>query len=129
MNIKGQFNIGKGKFEIETFFNSVKKKGVKQLMNLGAIEILSSLSGGNPIKHFGTSNFYYKDIKGKILIKDNHFTIEGFIGEKDGNQYIITKPFLLPGINILINKNRNTIELDELINRVNLAIKRIKERD
>ncbi|MFN4226967.1 MAG: hypothetical protein ACK4F0_02350 [Candidatus Ratteibacteria bacterium] len=128
MNIKGQFNIGKDKFEIETFFNSVRKKGVKQLMNFSAIEILSSLSGDNPIKHFGTSNFYYNEIKGKILIKDNYFTIEGLIGEKNGNQYIITKPFFLPGINILVNKNRNTIELNELINRINLAIERIKER-
>lgn len=128
MNIKGEFNIEKDKFEIETIFNSVKKKGVKQFMNFGAIEILSSLSGGNPVKQFGTSNFYYKDIKGKISIKDNHFTIEGLLGEKNENQYLITKPFLLPGINILINKRNNTIQLDELINRVNVAIERIKEK-
>ncbi|MGB9678104.1 MAG: hypothetical protein ACPLZ9_05735 [Candidatus Ratteibacteria bacterium] len=128
MNIKGEFNIGKDKFEIETIFNSVEKKGIKQFMNFGAIELLASLSGTNPVKIASSSNFYYKNIKGRILIKDNRFTIEGLLGEKGENQYLITKPFLLPGINILINKKNNTIEIDELINRVNLAIERIKQK-
>lgn len=128
MDIKGEFNLGNGNFEIETVFNSVRKKGTKQFMNFGAIEILSALSGGNPIKMAGSSNFYYKEIKGKVTIKNNRFTIEGLLGEKNGNQYLITRPFLLPGINILINKKNNTIQLDELINRVNLAIERIKEK-
>ncbi|HOK56063.1 MAG TPA: hypothetical protein PKV21_03050 [bacterium] len=129
MNINGEFNIGKGKFEIDVTFNSVKKRGIKQFMNFGAIELIASLSGGNPIRMAGSSNFYYKDIKGRISIKDNRFTIEGLLGEKNGNQYLITKPFLLPGINILINKKSNTIEIHELINRVNLAIERIREKD
>ncbi|MCX7917596.1 MAG: hypothetical protein N2589_05660 [bacterium] len=126
MNFEGTFYLKGEKFEIETIFNSVRVKGKKQFMNFGAIQVLSSLSGGNPIKYVGGSNFYYKDIKGKISIKDNHFTIEGLLGEKNGNQYLVIKPLLLPGINILVNKRNNTIKLDELINRVKLAIERIK---
>jgi len=127
MNLKGNLDISGETFEIETIFNSIKR-GVKQYMNFGAVELISSLSGGNPIRRFGQTNFYYKNIAGKISIKNNYFTIEGLAGEKGENQYLVIKPFLLPGINILINKNNNTIQLDEFINRVNLAIERIKKK-
>jgi len=127
INLKGYFNIAYEKREIEINFNSVKKLGIKQYMNFGAVELIASLSGGNILKRFGSSNFYYKNIAGKISIKDNDFTIEGLAGEKGENQYLIVKPFLLPGINILIDKKNNTIHLDEFINRVNQAIERIKQ--
>jgi hypothetical protein len=68
-------------------------------------------------------------MKGKILLKNNYLTIEGLAGEKGESQYLIIKPFLLPGINILIDKRNNTIQIDELINRINLAIERIKKKN
>lgn len=129
INLKGSFNISKEDLELEAIFKSIKRKGIKQYMNFGAIEFITSLSGANPIKQFGTSNFYYNNIGGKISIKNNHLTIEGLLGEKGENQYLITKPFLLPGINLLIDKRSNTIEINELINRVNLAIERIKQKN
>ncbi|MCM8803895.1 MAG: hypothetical protein NC833_01410 [Candidatus Omnitrophica bacterium] len=129
INLVGSFNILKGNLELDTIFKSIKKKGVKQYMNFGAIEFITSLSGTNPIKRVGTSNFYYSNISGKISIKNNRLTIEGLAGEKGENQYLVTKPFLLPGINLLIDKRNNTIEINELINRVNLAIERIKQKD
>ncbi|MCM8817925.1 MAG: hypothetical protein NC915_00340 [Candidatus Omnitrophica bacterium] len=128
INLNGNFNIEKDKFEFETSFNSVPKRGIKQYMNFGAVEVIASLSGGSVIKQFGTSNFYYKTIAGRISLKDNYLTIEGLAGEKGDNQYLIIKPILFPGINILIDKKNNTIKFDEFINRVNLAIERIKQR-
>ncbi|MGC8977039.1 MAG: hypothetical protein ACP5OB_05385 [Candidatus Ratteibacteria bacterium] len=127
INLNGSFNISKKNREFETFFKSIKKKGIKQYMNFGAIAFISSLSGENPVKQLGSSNFYYRDICGKITLKNDRLTIEGLLGEKGENQYLITKPFLLPGINLFINKRNNTIEIKELINRVKLAIERIKE--
>jgi len=129
MNISGNFNISKNNLEIEAIFNSAKTRNMRQYMNFGAIQLLTSLSGANPVKRVGSSNFYYKEMKGKILLKNNYLTIEGLAGEKGESQYLIIKPFLLPGINILIDKRNNTIQIDELINRINLAIERIKKKN
>ncbi len=129
MNILGNLNISKNNLEIETIFNSVKKRNVTQYMNFGAIQLLTSLSGTSPVKRVGSSNFYYKEIKGKISVKNNYLTIEGLAGEKGESQYLVIKPILLPGINILIDKRNNTIRIDELINRVNTVIERIKYKN
>ena len=129
MNILGNLNISKNNLEIETIFNSMKKRNVRQYMNFGAIQLLTSLSGTSPVKRVGSSNFYYKEIKGKISVKNNYLTIEGLAGEKGESQYLVIKPILLPGINILIDKRNNTIRIDELINRVNTVIERIKYKN
>jgi hypothetical protein len=129
MNIDGNFNISKDNFEIEAIFNSVKKRNIRQYMNFKAMELITFLSGTNSIKKMGSSNFYYKEMKGKISVKNNYLTIEGLAGEKGENQYLITKPFLLPGINILIDKKHNTIRIEEFINRVNFVIERIKQKN
>lgn len=126
INIDGNFEIKGNDINLETLFYSKTKKGIKQFMNFGALELLTSLSGSNPIKKVGESNFYYKTIFGKVIIKNGLFTIEGLAGEKNGKQYLMIKPILLPGINILIDRKNNTIELSDLIKRIKIAIERVK---
>lgn len=127
INISGNFYFQKKDFEFEIIFETVKKRGIKQYMNFGAIELLTSLSGTNPIRTIGSSNFYYKKMAGKITLKNKYLTIEGLAGQKGENQYLIIKPFFMPGINILVDKRTNTIKLDELIERVKIAVERIKK--
>lgn len=127
INITGNFYLQRKNFEFEIFFRSLEKKGVKKYMNFAAIELLTSLSGTNPVRSIGSSNFYYKKIAGKISLKNNYLTIEGLAGEKGEKQYLVIKPFLTPGINILVDKRTNTIKFDELIKRIKIAIERIKK--
>lgn len=127
IDIRGFFNLKGKNVELETTIKSVKKKGVKQIMNFGAIKVLVAMSGGSPIKSIGSSNFYYSKIGIKINLKNNYLTLKGLAGEKKNVQYIIKKSFFRQGINLTIDKNSNTIEISHFIRRIKSAIRRIKE--
>lgn len=106
---------------------SVNKRGVKKIMNFGAVKFFTTLAGGNPIKTIGTSNFYYGKIGMKITLKNNRLTIEGLLGERNGQQYIIKGRFLRNSINLTIDKSSNTIRISDLKERIQKAIERSKK--
>ncbi|MCM8762174.1 MAG: hypothetical protein NC929_02490, partial [Candidatus Omnitrophica bacterium] len=103
-----------------------KKKGVKQLMNFGAIKVIASLSGGSAIKSFGTSDFPYGMIAGSVVIHHRYLTIEGLAGRK-GHQELLIKKGLFKGINLFIDRRFNTIEIQDLRNRIIHAIETMKK--
>ena len=127
INVNGFLNFKGKDVEMETTIKSVRKRGVKQIMNFGAIKVLVAMSGGNPMKTIGSSNFYYSKIGIKITLKNNYLTLEGLAGERRNVQYMIKKSFLRQGINLTIDRNSNTIEISHFIRRIKDAIKRIKE--
>ncbi|MDX9799322.1 MAG: hypothetical protein RBT05_10750 [Bacteroidales bacterium] len=113
MDIEGKGYYSNGSPVLELIFKTKKSKGVKQVMNFGAVKFISSLGGGNPIKSIGSANFRYNIISGKVRIKDGYLTIEGLAGKK-GDKYFLVKSGLFGGINISIDK-RNTIKIEDLI--------------
>ncbi|MCD6408465.1 hypothetical protein J7L87_05385, partial [bacterium] len=127
INVNGFLNFKDKDVEMETTIKSVRKRGVKQIMNFGAVKVLVAMSGGNPIKSIGSSNFYYSKIGIKITLKNNYLTLEGLAGEKKNVQYMIKKSFLRQGINLTIDKKSNTIEISHFMRRIKNAIRRIKE--
>ena len=127
INVNGFLNFNGKDVEMETTIKSVRKRGVKQIMNFGAVKVLVAMSGGNLIKSIGSSNFYYSKIGVKITLKNNYLTLEGLAGKRRNVQYMIKKSFLRQGINLTIDRNSNTIEISHFIRRIKDAIKRVKE--
>jgi len=125
-NIDGNFKFEDKNYKLESKIFSVRKRGIKQIMNFGAVRFFTTLAGGNPIRMVGRANFYYGKIGLKITAKNNRLTIEGLLGEKKGQQYIIKKKFLRNSINLTIDKNSNTINISDLKKRIQTAIKRTK---
>lgn len=119
----GSFNKDEPQFDV--VFKSRKKKGVKQVMNFGAIKVISSLSG-SPVKSFGTSDFPYGLIYGRVIINKGYLTIEGLAGSK-GTQEILIKKGLLKGINLFIDRRFNTIRIEDLRGRIIHAIETMKK--
>ncbi|MCD6397333.1 MAG: hypothetical protein J7L71_07310, partial [Spirochaetaceae bacterium] len=125
-NIDGNFKLEDKNYKLESKIFSVRKRRIKQIMNFGAVKFFTTLAGGNPIKMMGSSNFYYGKIGLKITAKNNRLTIEGLLGEKNGQQYIIKGRFLRSSINLAIDKGSNTINISDLKKRIKTAIKRTK---
>jgi len=125
-NINGNFELGDGNYKLESKIVSVRKRRIKQIMNFGAVKFFTTLAGGNPIRMVGSSNFYYGKMGLKITAKNNRLTIEGLLGEKNGQQYIIKGRFLRSSINLAIDKSSNTINISDLKKRIKTAIKRTK---
>lgn len=121
--ISGILNVdGNGSFtekgpEIAVSFRTKPARGVKQVMNFGAIRVLASLGGGSPVKALGSSDFRYSLIAGKMTVKDGYLTIEGLAGKK-GDQNLLIRGGLFGGINLAISKDSNTIKIDELKRRI-----------
>jgi hypothetical protein len=106
-------------------FNSVKRRGVGQYMNFSAVQVISALGGGNPVKTMGSANFNYSKIAGRITLKENYITLQGLAGESRGQQYLIRGGIFGTGMNLMIDEKSNTIKLQELIDRVKNAVDRI----
>jgi len=114
MDVEGKGRLDKKGPAIEITFRSKKERGVKQVMNFGAVKVISSLGGGSPIKAIGSSNFAYSLIAGRATIKEGYLTIEGLAGERSGRQYLV-RSGLWGGINLTIDRETNTIKIDELV--------------
>jgi len=125
-NINGNFELEDGNYKLESKIVSIRKRRIKQIMNFGAVKFFTTLAGGNPIKMVGRANFYYGKIGLKITVKNNRLTIEGLLGEKNGQQYIIKGRFLRSSINLAIDKSSNTINISDLKKRIKTAIGRTK---
>jgi len=126
LDAEGNGSINKPEPDLEITFRSRKKKGVKQLMNFGAIKVIASLSGGSAIKSFGTSDFPYGMIAGRVTINNGYLTIEGLAGRK-GHQEILIKKGLFKGVNLFIDRRFNTINIQDLRKRIIHAIESMKK--
>lgn len=121
---------GKGAFtqegpEVEVSFRSKPARGVKQAMNFGAVRVLATLGGGSPIKTFGSSDFRYNLIAGRLTVKNDYLTIEGLAGRK-GDQNFLIRGGLFGGINLSIDRDSNTIKIEELQRRITTATQSLK---
>jgi len=131
VHIGGILDIdGKGSFtdrgpEVTVSFRSKPTKGVKQVMNFSAISVLASLGGGSPIKAFGSSDFGYNQMAGRLTVKENDLTIEGLAGER-GKQNLLIRGGVFGGINLSVDRNSNTISIEEIKHRVAAATQSIK---
>jgi len=83
------------------------------------------LSGGSVIKSFGTSDFPYGLIAGRAIIDNGYLTIRGLAGRK-GDQEILIKRGTFKGINLFIDRDLNTINIQDLKNRITHAIETMK---
>ncbi|MCM8829880.1 MAG: hypothetical protein NC824_02650 [Candidatus Omnitrophica bacterium] len=126
IDAEGKGSINKPEPDLDITFKSRKKKGVKQVMNFGAIKVIASLSGGSAIKSFGTSDFPYGMIAGRAVIDNGYLTIEGLAGRK-GHQELLIKKGMFKGINLFIDRRFNTIEIQDLRDRIIHAIETIKK--
>ncbi|HNS31696.1 MAG TPA: hypothetical protein PKN36_01820 [bacterium] len=118
MDIEGKGHIeGKSPF-LEITFRSKGAKGMRQVMNFGAVKAISSIAGGSPVKSLGSSNFSYSRIAGKITIREGYLTLEGLAGESKGKQFLV-KSGIFGGINLAIDKDTNTIKIEELVRTIN----------
>lgn len=111
--------------DMEIVFRSKKKRGVKQLMNFGAISFIASFGGGSPIRTFGSSDLGYNTMAGRVTIDEGYLTIEGLAGKEGYKQFLIRGGFF-GGVNLSIDKDLNTIRIQSLKNQINEAIQRVK---
>ncbi len=125
LDIDGKGKLAGGGSEVAASFRSRPVRGVKQVMNFSAIRVLASMGGGNPIRVFGSSDFGYSLIAGRLTVKDNHLTIEGLAGEK-GKQNLLIKGGVFGGVNLSVDRTSNTIRIEEVKRRVEAATKSIK---
>ncbi|MCX8082900.1 MAG: hypothetical protein N3D17_05850 [bacterium] len=121
--VRGSLN--KDTPDIDVVFRSKKKRGIKQVMNFGAIKVISSLSG-SPIKSFGSSDFPYGVIAGRVTMNNGYLTIEGLAGRK-GLHEILIKKGVFKGINLFIDRRFNTIKIEDLQRRITHAVETMKK--
>jgi len=126
LDIKGNGSLNKSEPDLDITFKSRKKNGVKQVMNFGAIKVIASLSSGSPIKSFGASDFPYSLIAGRAIIDNGYLTIKGLAGRK-GEQEILIKRGLFKGVNLFIDRDLNTIKIQDLKNSITNAIETMKK--
>ena len=94
MDIEGSGNFSEGVRALEISFRSRRTRGVKQVMNFGAVKAISSLGGGNPVKAVGGSNFGYSLIAGRVTIRNEFLTVEGACRGEGGHAvYSQKRPF------------------------------------
>lgn len=117
MDVEGRGHIAETGPVIEITFRSKRTRGVRQVMNFGAVKVISSLGGGTPAKSFGSSNFAYSSIAGRVTIQEGYLTVEGLAGERGGRQFLV-RSGLFGGINLTIDKETNTIKMEELIRMI-----------
>lgn len=125
LDSEGKGSLNKDEPQFDIVFSSRKKKGIKQVMNFGAIKVISSLSG-SPVKSFGRSDFPYGVIAGRAIINNGYLTIEGLAGKR-GTQDILIKKGLFKGINLFIDRRFNTIKIEDLRHRIMHAIETIRK--
>jgi len=125
LDLNGKAAFGKSGPEAEVSFRSKPARGVKQVMNFSAISVLASMGGGSPIKTFGSSDFGYNLIAGRLTVRNNYLTIEGLAGER-GGQNLLIKGGTFGGINLSVDKYSNTISLEEIRRRAAAATQSMK---
>ena len=125
LDINGKGAFGGGAPEVAVSFRSRPVKGVKQVMNFSAINVLASMGGGNPVKAIGSSNFGYRLIAGRLTVRDKHLTIEGMAGTR-GRHNLLIKGGTFRGMNLSIDRESNTISMEEIKRRAAAATQSMK---
>ena len=125
-NVDGHFTFSKNQPEFEVTVYSVKKKGVKQVMNFGAVKVLMALGSGNPVKTMGGKDFSYAKLAGKVNLKNGFLIIDGLAGKKGRYQYLLKSGFGIGGINVFMDTSMNTIKLKDFQKRIRKALNVIK---
>jgi len=108
----------------ELSFASVRKRGVKQALNFGAVKALMQLTGnyGSAMSGISKADFNYSTLAGRVTYRDGYVTLEGLAGVKGPNQILLKGPAVGQGINIFVNSTTNTIRLEDLRRRVENAL-------
>jgi hypothetical protein len=109
-------------FELE--IRSVKKKGVKQFVDMEAVNDLSVVSSGQSVPRAGTASqflkyFPYSRIGIYCKLENDVFTLRGTIHEK-GVEYLIKKA-VLRGISVINRNPENQIRWKQMLARLKQA--------
>ncbi len=116
MDISGRLSLGEEEPRFNARFNSVRRRGVRQVMNFGAVKMIASIGGGGGVQ-IGRSNFGYSRIAGEIDIDRGYLTLKGNAGTRGDNEYII-RGGLFGGINLSIHRDFRTISMSYLSERL-----------
>lgn len=107
---------------MEVTFRSVEKRGVKQILNFGAVKALTALATGNPVRSLGQRDFPYQKMAGRVSIRNGYLTIEGLAGRKGESGYLLKSRPFGQGINVLVHTKTNTIRLEDFRKRLARAL-------
>lgn len=121
---------GKGDFSLQAKVDNVPARPFSQKLNISAVKALASLGSssfaGSIGKRFGGTDFYYRKLGGVISIINGYLTIEGTAKRAGENDYLVTSEIFGSGINVLVDRNNNSIKIEDLKNRIERAMQQNK---
>lgn len=130
LNIVCFFEFGNKEYSLMAKIDNVVGRPFSQKLNIGAVKAIASLGSsnfaGNIGKQFGSGNFYYRKLSGVISIVNGYLTIEGTAGKAGENDYLVISEIFGSGINVLVDRNNNSIQIDDLKQRIGRAMKQSK---
>ncbi|MCM8824774.1 MAG: hypothetical protein NC937_01275 [Candidatus Omnitrophica bacterium] len=122
--------FGNKTFSLQAKIDNVPARPFSQKLNIGAVKALASLGSssfaGSIGKQFGVGNFYYRKLSAIVSIVDGQLTIEGTAKKAEGNDYLVTSEIFGSGINVLVDRNNNSIRIEDLKERIARAMKQNK---
>ncbi|MCM8817306.1 MAG: hypothetical protein NC913_07360 [Candidatus Omnitrophica bacterium] len=130
INIICFFEFGDKEYSLMAKFDNVPGRPFSQKLNIGAVKAIANLGSANFAssmgKQFGSGNFYYRRLGGVISIVNGLLTIEGTAKRAKGNDFLVTSEIFGSGINVLVDKNNNSIQIEDLKQRISRAMKQGK---
>jgi len=117
-------------FSLQAKFDNIPGRPFSQKLNISAVKALASLGSsslaGNIGRQFGTGNFYYRRLSGVVSITNGQLTIEGTAKRAGENDYLVTSEIFGSGINVLVDRNNNSIHIEDLKQRITRMMKQNK---
>lgn len=130
LNVICFLEFGDKDFSIMAKIDNVPGRLFSQKLNFSAVKALASLGSsgfaGSVGKRFGSNNFYYRKLSGVISIINGYLTIEGTAKRAGQNDYLLTSEIFGSGINVLVDRNNNSIQIEDLKQRIGRAMKQNK---
>ncbi len=121
-NLDYNFQVGENGLESwRALLETVPVRGVRQYLNVHALKALVALSTGSPVGFLAGKDYGYRKLKAAVTYRDGLLSIEGLARREKDRDYVLLGNVLGYTVNISMDPRGNTINLDDLKQRLNQA--------
>ena len=121
-NLDYTFQAGETGLESwRALLETVPVRGVRQYLNISALKALVALSTGSTVGLLAAKDYGYRKLKAAATYQDGLLSIEGLARREKDRDYILLGNLLGYTVNISMDPRGNTINLEDLKQRLNQA--------
>ncbi|MFH0797670.1 MAG: hypothetical protein V2A65_11590 [Candidatus Omnitrophota bacterium] len=109
---------------LQAIIETVPAKGIRQYLDFRAVKALLALSTGSPPGYLVDKAYYgYRKLAARVTYQDRFLTIEGLAKKNRNKEYVLLGTPFGQTVNIAIDPRGNTVNLDDLKQRLGQAFK------